>query len=725
MLPKGWTEDAHYILADSSLTDDRIRVLKHGDTFAVFDHYGNIRPIATGEDGLYHEGTRFLSSLLIEIEGTRPFFLSSTVRDDNDQLVVALTNPDLRCGDSHHLPLGSLHIARRIFLWDGCCYQEIAVENYGQEPVETSLCVRVAADYADIYEIRGMARIGRGQDLPSTIRGQTLTLSYRGLDQLVRETKIEFSSPSVVTSVVTPAGAHFDLVLTPRQQIKIYITVRCEKGTDVPAPMLSFDEGRTRVLSQIAAHKADSCAIQSSNGQFQAWISRAFSDLHMMSTNLPTGPYPYAGVPWFNTPFGRDGIVTAFECLWFWPELARGVLTYLAKTQATEIVPEEDAEPGKILHETRNGEMAALKEMPFGRYYGSVDGTPLFVLLAGAYYRRTGDLGLVEKIWPNIEAALAWVDTFGDRDGDGFVEYSRLSGSGLLHQGWKDADDAIMHANGSIADGPIALCEVQGYVYGAWRAASELASALGLEDESAAWSEKADRLQVEFNRAFWCEELSTFALALDGKKDRCRVRSSNAGQGLFTGIADGDKARRVTEGLVRPESFSGWGIRTLAEGEARYNPMAYHNGSVWPHDNALIALGFARYGFVTEALQVFKGLFEAAMYFDLHRMPELFCGFGQQTGEGPVLYPVACSPQAWSAASVFLLFQATLGLTIDGVRGRVSFVRPALPDFLDKVEITNLRVAGSTLDLLLVRYHNDVSVTVLRREGDAEVIVVK
>ncbi|MBC8166730.1 MAG: amylo-alpha-1,6-glucosidase, partial [Bryobacteraceae bacterium] len=328
VLSRGWTEDPHYILADSSLTDERIRVLKHGDTFAVFDHYGNIRPIATGEDGVYHEGTRFLSCLLLEIEGTRPFFLSSTVRDDNDQLVVALTNPDLRCQNRQHLPLGSLHIARRVFLQDGCCYQEIAIENYSLERVETSVGIRVDADYADIYEIRGMARAARGEDLPVLVRDLALTFSYHGRDKVRRQTEIVFSPSAIVTAT----GAQYHLDLQPREQLKLYITVRCETG-ERKAPVLTFAEAHARVLSQIAAHKSHSCGIQSSNGQFQAWINRAFSDLHMMTTSLPTGLYPYAGVPWFNTPFGRDGIITAYECLWLWPELARGVLTYLAKTQ--------------------------------------------------------------------------------------------------------------------------------------------------------------------------------------------------------------------------------------------------------------------------------------------------------------------------------------------------------------------------------------------------------
>jgi len=449
------------------------------------------------------------------------------------------------------------------------------------------------------------------------------------------------------------------------------------------------------------------------------------SDLHMLTTELPTGPYPYAGVPWFNTPFGRDGIITALESLWLRPQLARGVLAYLAASQATEVIPEQDAEPGKIVHEVRHGEMAALKEMPFGRYYGSVDATPLFVCLAGAYYERTGDRAWVESLWPNVEAALRWIDRFGDRDGDGFVEYHRQSADGLVHQGWKDSDDAVFHADGSPARGPIALCEVQGYVYAARRAGAALAAALGQTERARQLTGQADELRENFERAFWCEELSTYALALDGDKQPCRLRASNAGHCLFAGIASPQRAPRVARTLLSPASFSGWGVRTLAASERRYNPMSYHNGSVWPHDNALIAQGLARYGLAEQVLQIWTGLFEAAMYLDLHRMPELFCGFPQDPGEGPVPYPVACAPQAWSAASVFLLLQASLGLQINAPEARVCFTRPQLPASLGELRIHNLEVAGATVDLLLVRHEHDVGVNVLRREGDIQIFVVQ
>jgi glycogen debranching enzyme len=546
-------------------------------------------------------------------------------------------------------------------------------------------------------------------------------LGYRGLDGVVRRTLLQFEPQP---SSLDAATARFDLSLRPQQESDFFLTVACERVPAAPV-ILSFTGARAEAKADLERYSAWSAHVHTTNGQINAWINRAVSDLHMLTTELPTGPYPYAGVPWFNTPFGRDGIITALECLWLRPGLARGVLAYLAATQATEIIPEQDAEPGKILHETRNGEMAALKEMPFGRYYGSVDATPLFVLLAGAYYERTGDRAFVETLWPNLEAALGWIDRYGDLDGDGFVEYQRRSYDGLLHQGWKDGDDAVFHADGSPAEGPIAMCEVQGYVYAARKAGAMLAATFGLGERAAELERQADDLRERFEQAFWREDLGTYALALDGENLPCLVRSSNAGQCLFTGIVRPDRAKRLARTLLGPDSFSGWGVRTVATSEARHNPMGYHTGAVWPHDNALIAHGLARYGMGEHALRLLEGLFEASLYFELQRMPELFCGFPRQPGEGPILYPVACAPQAWSAASVFLLFQSCLGLEINGPKAQISFTHPRLPVSLDELRIHNLEVGGATVDLLLVSHEYGVSVNVLRREGNVRIMVIK
>jgi glycogen debranching enzyme len=713
-------EVARHILADSSLTDQPIRILKQGDTFVLFDQYGDIRPGKNGEEGLYHDGTRFLSRLVLELEGARPFFLSSTIRDDNDQLTVALTNPDLCREGRVYLPLGSLHLGLKKFLWCGVCYQELRVENHGVHSAAVAINIQFAADFADIYEVRGLQRKARGEDTEPEVNDGRVTLRYRGLDGVVRRTLLQFTPRP---ARLDATRAQFKVALLPGQASVFYLSIGCEREAQ-SSRALHFDQARSAAQSSLDRHKESACRIEASNGQFNAWVKRAASDLHMLTTMLPTGPYPYAGVPWFNTPFGRDGLITALECLWIEPRMARGVLAYLASTQATEVIPEQDAEPGKILHETRNGEMAALKEMPFARYYGSVDATPLFVHLANAYFERTGDREFIESIWPNVEAALSWMCRYGDRDGDGFLEYSCQSREGLVHQGWKDSDDAIFHADGSFARGPIAVCEVQGYAFAAWRAGAALAAALGRIEQFGDFAKRAETLQTRFDGAFWSDELGSYAVALDGDKRPCLVRTSSAGQCLYSGIVPARRAARLAQTLLTDESFSGWGIRTIASGEARYNPMGYHNGGVWPHDNALIACGLARYGMAQEASQIFTGLFDTAMYLDLHRVPELFCGFARDPGEGPILYPVACAPQAWSAASVFLLFQACLGLTIDAGASKISFVSPWLPPFLNEARILNLQVAEANIDLAVVRHEHDVSVKVLGRRGDVEVAVV-
>ncbi|HEV2043549.1 MAG TPA: amylo-alpha-1,6-glucosidase, partial [Sphingomicrobium sp.] len=437
------------------------------------------------------------------------------------------------------------------------------------------------------------------------------------------------------------------------------------------------------------------------------------------------GAYPYAGVPWYSTVFGRDGIITAMLLLWCAPYFAKGVLRTLANLQATELDPTSDAEPGKILHERRGGEMAALGEVPFQRYYGSVDSTPLFVMLAAQYYERTGDIDTIRGIWPNILAALAWIETYGDVDGDGFVEYARMTDKGLSNQGWKDSSDSIFHRDGRLATAPIALCEVQGYVFAAKQGAAVLAARLGDSDLSARLSREAEELRIKFEEAFWIEEMGTYAIALDGDKRRCEVLASNAGHCLFAGIASTERATRVADLLTSKRFHSGWGVRTVAVGEARYNPMSYHNGSIWPHDNGLIALGLARYGHKKGALSIFEGIFDSAIYDDLRRLPELFCGFERRRRQGPTSYPVACSPQAWAAATPFALVAAAIGCVIDPDESTLQLNHPVLPKFLDDLTIRNIAIGDARVDLRLARAEGDVTTAVLRRDGDVVVTITK
>jgi glycogen debranching enzyme len=514
------------------------------------------------------------------------------------------------------------------------------------------------------------------------------------------------------------------LTLAPGEDQVIELKVSCLQGDREPLAVESHEQGLESARDWLRHRTESIAAIRTNNERANDWLERSRADIDMLVTDTAQGPYAYAGIPWFSTAFGRDGIITALECLWLDPQLAAGTLKFLAYHQATRSNPAADAEPGKILHETRKGEMAVLGEVPFGCYYGGVDATPLFVVLAAAYYQRSGDLELIRALWPNIEAALTWMQRYGDIDGDGFLEYDRKSVNGLINQGWKDSADSIFHADGRLAEAPIALVEVQAYAYAAYRGAATLARALGEDGRAEDLEQASETLKERFEKAFWLDDMGTYALALDGAKQPCRVHASNAGHVLFGGLATPDRAARVAERLVDEKSFSGWGIRTIAEGEARYNPLSYHNGSVWPHDNALIAMGFARYGLKAPLVKVMSGLFDAAFHLELHRLPELFCGFPRRTTVGPTEYPVACAPQAWSSAAAFALLGASLGMSFEAPRGRVTFHQPTLPDWLDECRLSNLRVGQGRLDLLLRRTQDDVAIHVVRREGPVEVVAM-
>ncbi len=714
-------QDQYYILATSSRADERTRVMKHGDTFAIFDQFGDIVPFGLGEQGLYHGGTRYLSRLELIVNGERPLLLSSSVREDNDLFVVDLTNPDIPLGADQVFRRNILHVFRSVFLWEAACYQRLRLTNHGLDEVTLSLTQRVGADFADIFEVRGTPRPRRGRLLPPRSTGSTLVLGYEGLDGIVRQTTVECSPPP---TAIQGDEMVITTTLAPQTSETIYCTIRCET-TGRAVRVQPHDHAFEAVRGALVRGREQQARIETANEQFNAWIGRSTADLQMMLTATPYGKYPYAGVPWFSTVFGRDGIITALELLWIEPAVASAVLGYLAATQATGVNPEQDAEPGKILHETRSGEMAALGEIPFGRYYGSVDSTPLFVLLAAAYYERTADRAFIESIWPNIEAALAWIDKYGDQDGDGFVEYIRHTSEGLVHQGWKDSQDSVFHENGALAEPPIALCEVQAYVYAAKRQLAGLASELGDEARAAQLAREAETLRDRFERAFWAEELSAYAIALDGRKQPCLVRSSNAGHCLFGKVASPERARAVARALTGDDMFSGWGVRTVGASAVRYNPMSYHNGSIWPHDNAMVARGFSNYGLTDAATAIFRGLSDLSHYVDQHRLPELVCGFHRRPGEGPTLYPVACAPQSWAAAAVFLLLQSSLGIFIRAPQKEIVFEHALLPDFLPWVRILNLRVGDATIDLHLERHPFDVGIQVLRRTGDVQVVAVK
>lgn len=693
--------------------------LKHDDTFAVVDGVGDIGTATGGPSGLFSRDTRFLSRLELLVNGLKPLLLGSNMRDDNSQLTVDLTNPDFLQDGRILLQKDLIHISRTFFLWRGAAYSRFCISNHADRMITLSLSLRYGSDFADLFEVRGMRRLRRGGARRSTNGRDGVSLDYRGLDGEVRATSLTFDPPPAEIAV---DEATYRLDLAPGQTIPLYLVIACNETAKQPS--VPFLKGLLEARRELRARSRGTTSIETSNELLNEMLCQATADLRMLTTDTPEGRYPYAGIPWYSTTFGRDGLITAMQMLWCEPSVARGVLRRLAAHQAKTTDPASDAEPGKILHEMRGGEMAALGEVPFAHYYGSVDSTPLFVLLAGLYAERTGDLETVKSIWPAIEAALAWIDGAGDPDRDGFIEYCRATELGLANQGWKDSYDAVFHADGRLAEGQIALAEVQGYVHAAKRSIAHCARRLGHSGLADRLDADARRLAERFEEAFWCPDLGTYALALDGAKEPCRVATSNAGQLLFTGIVRPERAAQVAAGLLGPRFFSGWGIRTVARGEARYNPMSYHNGSVWPHDNALIALGLARYGFKDAVAQLFTGLFDAASYMDLRRLPELFCGFRRRPGRGPTLYPVACSPQAWASATPFSLIEAALGLEFDPAANEIRLCNPCLPSLVDDVTLRNLRLGESNVDIRVRRHRHDVSVEIVRQQGDARVAIV-
>ncbi len=685
----------------------------------MFDRLGDVQTSGLGEEGLFYDGMRHLSELSLKLWNARPLLLSSTVATNNFLFTADLTNLDVMREGTVAIHRGILHLVRSRFLWRDSCFEKLLFVNHGLEDLDIPVRVGFDADFADIFEVRGTARERRGKRLEDQIYRNSAILSYEGLDHVVRETSIR---SDVTPHRVSEAGLDFEVILRPKERLTLQLDIVC--NSDVSRDFVGYSDALSSAHFELAGMAKAFPQITSSNSRFSDWIARSVSDLEMMIAGNPEQNYPYAGVPWFSTVFGRDGIITALQTLWLNPDIAKGVLEFLASSQADVVDPVADSEPGKILHEMRRSEMAALGEVPFGRYYGSVDATPLFVMLAGAYFERTADRPFLERLWPHILRALKWIDDCGDVDGDGFVEYSRHSSKGLVQQGWKDSHDSVFHANGEIAEPPIALCEVQGYIYAAKLAASRLTRIRGNIDHCCELEVQAEELRTQFEEKFWCNDIGMYALALDGQKNPCRVRASNAGHCLYTGIVSPERARRVAETLLSDDFFTGWGIRTIAATESRYNPLSYHNGSIWPHDNSIIANGMARYGFKQRAGQVLLALLDLSGEVELHRLPELFCGLRRRPTEGPTLYPVACSPQAWSAATPFFILEGCLGISVQADRRRILFERPFLPEGISQLSIRNLRCGKDAVDLLLERRGDSVLVHCENKGEDVEIVTV-
>ena len=695
--------------------------VKEGATFLYSDLEGNLDHGGAYGFGLYASDTRFLSHFRMTVGGRDPVLLTSS-SERSYMSHVDLTNPDLYEGEVVAVPQQTLNI-RRVRAIEGLLFERVRVKNYNPFAVTVDVGFTFGADFADIFEVRGMLRPERPAPEAPRLDGTTVVFGCVGRDSIRRETRVTFGSePDVLELDGDLAQASFRLALGPYQTKLIGLTIEPVVGTERVTPV-AFDAAVHHLRRSYEEWGRASTRIVTDNELFNQLLDRSLRDLRALRTEADGSRVIAAGIPWYVTVFGRDSLITSHQLLAVNPRPARETLTFLARHQGTQVDDWRDEQPGKILHEVRAGELAGAGIVPHTRYYGSVDSTPWFLILYAQHLRWTGDLAFAEELLPAAESALRWIDEYGDADGDGFVEYQTRSAGGIRNQGWKDSHDAVVHADGHLAEPPIALAEVQAYVYLAKTRMADVYAELGRDREAERLVAEAEALRVRFNDAFWMADEGYFAMALDRDKRQVRTVTSNPGHGLYCHIVDEDKALAVAKRLLAPDMFSGWGIRTMSKSAVAYNPMSYHNGSVWPHDNALIAAGLKRYGFTRSTNRVATALFDAAIHADYMRLPELFCGFTRRTPNRPVSYPVACSPQAWAAGSPFLMLQAMLGISARAHVNLLTVNSPQLPTWLNTVEVRDLAIGNSRISLLFRREGEITSFSVLSREGDTRVVM--
>ena len=695
--------------------------LKSGAAFLCARRDGNIRPARASGEGLYVEDTRHLSELRLTVGGLPPVPLSS-VMESGHYAVINATNPVLLSAVGAAVPQETLNV-RRTVLMDDRLFYRVRLRNFDLKPVVTVAEVSLAADFADVFEVRRVGRATNGRLLDPVRDENCVRFGYVAADGQHRETLVELE-PSPARVRIDGGRVHvaWDVRLDVRESISLWITVT-PTGVRGGAAEPTAAQAATALES---AHMGwvDSCAkVATDNELFDRLFDASVRDLHALMMPVGADQLPAAGIPWYVAPFGRDSLLSACESLMINPDVARGTLLVLAGLQAREDEAWRDAEPGKILHELRTGELARTGHIPHTPYYGTVDATPLFLMVAGGYYRWTLDLKTMVRLRPALDGALRWIDEWGDRDGDGFVEYERRAPAGLVNHGWKDSHDSIVHADGSLAEGPIALVEVQGYVYEAKLRIADVYEALGNASRADRLRAEASELRAAFNEAFWDPDEGFFVLALDGRKAQVRSVTSNPAHCLYCGIVDDDKAAMVVERLMAADMFSGWGIRTLSGSSPAYNPMSYHNGSIWPHDNAIAAAGLKRYGFDAATNRIAAGMFDVASGARDFRLPELFCGFQRDGSRAIVAYPVACIPQAWAATAPFMLLQAMLGISAHAPQNRLTVDRPRLPDWLGAVEIRGIRVGSSEVSLAFRQTGPSTGFSLLEQQGNVRIIM--
>ena len=693
------------------------QVLKDNQLFLLTDLHGNIPLDHPYGLGLYKEDTRFLSEMNVTINGEAPILLQSAM-DQEDRPVTMLTNPHIEKNGEVELWRESIEITRTRYLYNDILYENVQVRNYNPHPLQFSLEFSFQADFADMFIVRGFQNGELGEKLETKKSQESMTFGYMGTDNIKRETVISWEQGKEIRMRNEELLVPFDLNHSEVSEITFIITpvIDGEKPDFVPKTLAIEESSLER-----EAWNSKVTEIETDHPLLKKVIQRSLSDMHTLVTDVGHGPFLVAGLPWFGVPFGRDSLIAALQMLPFNSGIAKGTLRTLSQYQGSKKDAWRDEEPGKIMHEIRYGELARTDQIPFTPYYGTVDATPLFVVLAVEYAKWTKDLSFIEEILPNLEKAIKWIEEYGDRDGDGFVEYHQEASKGIANQGWKDSEDSIVHRSGNFAESPIALAEVQGYVYHAMTGMADIYQSLNLPEKSEELKRKSKKLKSEYDTAFWMDEFDYYAIALDHNKQQVGTITSNPGHLLLADLIPQAKLESVVNRLLSKEMFSGYGIRTMAEGEAAYNPMSYHDGSVWPHDNSLILLGLGKQQRQSEAVRIIEGLLQAASHFEYNRLPELFCGYSMEKRD-VVPYPVACSPQAWAAGTALTFIQTMLGIYPE-LNGRQIKLQPKLLPGMNELVVKDMSLGDGQLSLKVYRVEKGYEIEVLTNTTGFEVFL--
>ncbi|QKS70660.1 amylo-alpha-1,6-glucosidase [Paenalkalicoccus suaedae] len=679
------------------------RVIKEDDLFLLTDENGDIPKDHTYGPGLYTKDTRFLSEMTLTINKEKPIMLSSAA-DENYIAEIIMTNPHQETEEELLLWRESIEIKRKRFIHDGVLYEQIQLTSFAPKPIVFNFEMTFEADFKDMFIIRGFQHGEIGTKNKTDVSTSSMTFHYSGADSIERATRIEWDK---VPSYVKEGEIGFTCSLSHSETETVTFAICPEIGDEKSTP-IQADKALQALKDSYAEWEATTTKIHSNNDVFNRLIKRGVDDMRVLLTDMGYGKFPVAGLPWFGVPFGRDSLIAAMQLIPFRPEVAKGTLRTMASEQGKQKDPWRDEEPGKIMHEMRFGELANTGQVPFTPYYGTIDATPLFLLLLTDYVKWTGDLELFNELEENVSRALEWIDSYGDRDEDGFVEYHQEAAKGIANQGWKDSGDSIVHRNGDLAVAPIALAEVQGYVYEAKTSLASIYIHLGKKELSNKLQDEATKLAAAFEESFWMKEHDYYALALDGHNDQVGTITSNPGHVLRALMVKEDRAKKIVNMLLSDRMFSGFGIRTMAKGEAGYNPISYHNGTIWPHDNSLIILGMSKAFFFKEAAVAIKGLMDVAPSFEYDRLPELFCGYEKKA----VKYPVACSPQAWAAGTPLMCTQAMLGLFPDALNKSIQLA-PYLPDGIDELTVTDMAISDGVLNIKVMREDNSFKTDIL------------